>query len=46
MCEAPGRFGKMIGSSGSRWLNGQSARNSATRTAPGGMVGVVPPPVP
>src|SRR5882757_5428264 len=32
MCEAPGRFGKTIGSSGSRWVYGHSARNSATRT--------------
>src|ERR1041384_6183662 len=30
--EAPGRFGRTIGSSGSRWLIGHSARNSATRT--------------
>jgi hypothetical protein len=32
MCEAPGMLGNTIGSSGSRWLNGQSARNSETRT--------------
>ena len=40
MCDAPGRPGKTIGSSGSRWVNGQSARNSATRTIgpPGGGV--------
>ncbi len=32
MWEAPGRPGKMIGSSGARWVYGHSARNSATRT--------------
>jgi hypothetical protein len=30
--DAPARPGRTIGSSGSRWLSGQSARNSATRT--------------
>src|ERR1700755_1289264 len=49
MCEAPGSPGKTIGSSGRRCENGQSARNSATRTAAGGIVtgrGWVDPPVP
>src|SRR5690349_3990806 len=29
-CDAPGMLGKTIGSSGSRWLKGHSAGNSAT----------------
>jgi hypothetical protein len=36
MCEAPGRPGKTIGSSGDRWLYLQSARNSGRLPTPAG----------